>query len=66
MVRSGKIFGMGIMVVLKDVMTVLSHMCKAYRELEVSHARKEKLERQEQKRRERKSGAIDVEFRIIK
>jgi hypothetical protein len=50
----------------RDVITVVSHVCKAYRELERSHARREKLERQERKRQERRRGAIDVEFRVIK
>jgi len=49
----------------RDVITVVSHLCKAYREVEISHARKEKLERQERKRQEMQRGAIDAEFRII-
>ena len=53
------------MVELRDVITVVSHFCKAYREVEVSHARREKLEQQERKRRERQRGSIDAEFRVI-
>lgn len=53
------------MVEFRDVITVLSHVCKAYRELERSHARREKMERQERQRQERQRGAINVEFRII-
>lgn len=49
-----------------DVITVISHLCRAYREVEQSHARREKMEQQERKRRERQRGSIDVEFRIIK
>lgn len=54
------------MVEFKDVVTVISHLCKAYREVERSQARREKLEQQERKRRERQNGAIDAEFRVIK
>lgn len=53
------------MVEFRDVITVVSHVCKAYRELELSRARRENTERQERQRRERQRGAIDVEFRII-
>lgn len=53
------------MVEFRDIITVLSHVCKAYRELERSHERREKMERQERQRRERQRGAIDAEFRII-
>lgn len=54
------------MVEFRDVITVLSHVCKAYMEVERSRLRREKLERQERRRRERQRGAIDVEFRVIK
>lgn len=54
------------MVEFRDVVKVLSHMCKAYMEVEISHARREKMERQERKRQERQRGAIDAEFRVIK
>lgn len=54
------------MVNFRDVITVISHACKAYREVEQSHARREKLERQERKRQERQRGSIDAEFRVIK
>lgn len=53
------------MVEFKDVVTVISHFCKAYRELERSQARREKMEQQERRRRERQRGSIDVEFRVI-
>ena len=54
------------MVNFRDVITVISHACKAYREVELSHARREKTEQQERKRRERQRGSIDAEFRVIK
>lgn len=51
------------MVEFRDVITVVTHFCKAYIEVERSHARRDKMERQ---RRERQRGSIDVEFRVIK
>lgn len=54
------------MVEFRDLITVVSHFCKAYIEVEKSHARREKMEQQERKRRERQRGSIDAEFRVIK
>lgn len=51
---------------LRDVITVVSHLCRAYREVEISHAKRERQEQQERKRRERQRDAIDVEYRVIK
>ncbi len=50
----------------QDVIIVVSHLCRAYMEVEKSHTRREKLEHEERKRRERQKGSIDVEFRVIR
>lgn len=49
----------------RDVVTVLTHLCRAYREIDKAHARRMKREEQERKRQERQDGAIDCEYRII-
>ena len=51
------------MVEFRDVVKVLSHMCRAYMEVEISHAKREK---QERRRRERQRDAINVEYSVIK
>ncbi len=53
------------MIKFRDVVIVVSQLCKAYKELERSHTRREKLEQQERQRRERQRGTIDVEYRVI-